>query len=210
MSRSGYTDDNDDPLAHGRWRPVIECTQASRERPILFSVPMVRALLDGTKTQTRRLMNTDGRYRLDLVCPPDGGMSRCPSGQPGDRLWVRETFAHIYRDNARPDERRDGDVVYKADCQGLYAYAYGTWKPSIHMPRWASRITLVVTGVRVERLQDINRGDAMDEGCPFHNMAQGDDPRQWYAELWEQINGAGSWAANPWVWVVEFRKTPNA
>lgn len=74
------------------------------------------------------------------------------------------------------------------------------------MPRWASRILLEVTAVRVERLQDISRGDAMAEGCPFPNMAKGDDPRKWYADLWDQINGAGSWEANPWVWVVEFKR----
>lgn len=74
------------------------------------------------------------------------------------------------------------------------------------MPRWASRITLEVTGVGVERLNDISRGDAMDEGCPFPNMAQGDDPRRWYADLWDSINGAGAWKLNPWVWVVSFRR----
>ncbi|MGE5866558.1 MAG: hypothetical protein ACM32J_15885, partial [Rhizobacter sp.] len=81
------------------------------------------------------------------------------------------------------------------------------WKPSIHMPRAASRITLEGTGVRVERLQDISRGDAMAEGCPSPNMRDGDDPRKWYADLWDSINGASScWDANPWVWVVEFKR----
>ena len=80
-----------------------------------------------------------------------------------------------------------------------------TWRPSIHMPRWASRISLGITSVRVERLQDISRGDAMAEGCPFPNMAQGPDPRDWYAELWGAINGPDSWAENPWAWVVEFK-----
>jgi hypothetical protein len=84
------------------------------------------------------------------------------------------------------------------------------WTPSIHMPRWASRILLEIVSVRVERLQEISRGDAMAEGCPFPNMADGDDPRQWYAGLWEQINGHGSWDANPWVWVVEFKRVVHA
>ena len=80
------------------------------------------------------------------------------------------------------------------------------WKPAIHMPRAASRITLEVTGVRVERLQAISRGDAMAEGCPFANMAAGPDPRDWYRDLWNEINGPGAWDQSPWVWVVEFRR----
>ena len=90
-------------------------------------------------------------------------------------------------------------VQYEGRCTfGL------AWRSSIHMPRWASRLTLLVTDVRVQRLQEISRGDAMSEGCTFPNMAKGDDPRQWYAELWEQINGRGSWDANPWVVALTF------
>jgi hypothetical protein len=74
------------------------------------------------------------------------------------------------------------------------------------MPRWASRITLEITNIRVERLNEITRGGAMAEGCPFPNMADGPDPREWFSDLWESINGKGSWDANPWVWVIEFRK----
>lgn len=205
-----------------------------KERPILFSGPMVRALLDGSKTQTRRVVKPQpyideqgnfcwngsnfgqdgkGPHTQAIASPiPSSKTKRvhCPYGKPGDRLWVRETFAHIYRDNATPDQRRDGDVAYKADHQGLDEYAYGTWKSSIHMPRWASRITLEVTGVRVERLQGISEADAMAEGvaetakylqglsaCLEHCYA--------YEDLWESINGAGSWDANPWVWVVNFK-----
>jgi hypothetical protein len=80
------------------------------------------------------------------------------------------------------------------------------WRPSIHMPRAECRLLLDVFSVRVEKLNDISRGDAMAEGCPFPNMAAGDDPRQWYLALWDQINGADSWEANPWVWVVEFKR----
>ena len=194
-----------------------------KERPILFSAPMVRALLDGSKTQTRRV------FKLPRGCSwyealggeakgeiqDDNGPAwwhveeqSCPYGQPGDRLWVRETWA-------MDDE--DGALMYRADVGSgneaddwernrLDGVPRFKWKPSIHMPRTACRITLEITSVRVERLQDISRGDAMAEGCPFPNMAKGDDPRQWYTTLWEQINGEGSWDANPWVWVVEFKK----
>ena len=207
-----------------------------RERPILFNGPMVRALLDGSKTQTRRVVNNthrndggfvlqdygkgwwpyrshDGESGCYLDRRKDGDYYneaplRCPYGRPGDRLWVRETWA-------RDDE--DGAVFYRADLgtnsgaddwernrlDGAPKYR---WRPSIHMPRWASRITMEIVSVRVERLQDITRGDAMAEGCPFPNMADGSDPLKWYAELWEQINGPGSWAANPWVWVIEFKR----
>ena len=99
----------------------------------------------------------------------------------------------------------DADGLSEQDSADFKVWEFKR-RPSIHMPRWASRILLEVVSVRVERLQDISRGDAMAEGCPFPNMAQGDDPRQWYAELWEQINGPGEWTANPWVWVVEFRR----
>ena len=202
-----------------------------KERPILFSAPMVRAILAGTKTQTRRAMRDQviepGIVRMtrpgccEIV--NEHGISipgfSCPYGQPGDRMWVRETFAHIYRDNRRPDERRDDDVAYKADHQGLDEYAYGSWKPSIHMPRWASRITLEITGVRVERLQDISEADAISEGIesayeswrdyrtdPAVNFPCADSPISSYQTLWESINGPGSWEANPWVWVLEFKR----
>ena len=78
------------------------------------------------------------------------------------------------------------------------------WKPSIHMPKWAARIWLEITGLRVERLQSISRGDAMAEGCPLPNMADGEDPRDWFAEVWKSTGG--DWAANPWVWVIDFKR----
>lgn len=217
----------------------------SKERPILFSGPMVRALLDGSKTQTRRIMkrqppavieggyvpkvywpardkhmsNCGDRAYLQFELPgeydglhimKDGYGFYCPHGQPGDRLWVRESFWGC-------DAPGYGDqpcVVYDDEWHGKeyrpaqvrpWARKFGRI-PSIHMPRDCSRITLEITDVRVERLQDISRGDAMDEGCPFPNMATGDDPRQWFSGLWSQINGAASWDANPWVWVVEFKR----
>mgnify|MGYP003440424383 FL=1 len=220
------------------------------DRPILFSGPMVRALLDGSKTQTRRVVKQQppqntvaiGRWQDPGPRPawwaflrdgpvdhdhPFGGAEihgefwLSPYGDAGDRLWVRETFVQgwpLGDDGCVDQYDADGKekpmkTFYRATspdlnwCDGGDDCPIKTpWKPSIHMPRWSSRITLEITGVRVERLQDISRGDAMAEGCPFPNMAQGDDPRAWYAQLWNSINGPGSWDANPWVWVVEFRR----
>lgn len=201
-----------------------------KERPILFSGAMVRALLAGTKTQTRRVMKPqptgfvggpgvklrDGSpaplVPIDEDVAPVGREIRCPYGAAGDRLWVRESFCHLYRDNTEPPARRPEDVAYMADGITPDLYAYGPWKPSIHMPRWASRITLVVTGVRVERLQDISKADALAEGVNVHQDHHGKpttsiySPVQAYRDLWEQINGPGSWDANPWVWAVDFKR----
>jgi len=210
----------------------------TKERPILFSAPMVRALLDGSKTQTRRVVKPQPAKGWAFEVPPVLGritsphpkkgrfgafichgvgtslpladLIPCPYGQPGDRLWVREAW-RTYRGN---DATPPGDLTtahriwYEADdrCNA----AAGKLRPSMFMPRWASRITLEITSVRVERLQDINRGDAMAEGCPFPNMAQGDDPRQWYEQLWREINGPDSWATNPWVWAIEFKRIDQA
>ena len=190
---------------------------------------MVRALLAGTKTQTRRPLRAGtwwtpkhGVIRMapaGLACTGFAPVS-CPYGQPGDRLWVRETFVQgwPHDDNDCPAQfDEDGNerpmtTWYRATTPDLEWCTDGEnsertpWRPSIHMPRAVSRITLEITGVRVEQLQAITRGDAMAEGCPFPNMAAGPDPRQWYADLWGQINGPGSWDANPWVWVVEFKR----
>lgn len=178
---------------------------AVKERPLLFSQAMVRALLDGTKTQTRRIVKCPPHYQIEEADDGrrwpwmyDGERDRdhwllCPYGAPGEKLWVREAWAPLTKGYA-----------YRAD-PSWNASPAGRWRPSIHMPRAASRITLEVTDVRVERLQDITRGEAMAEGCPFPNMALGPDPRQWYAELWDQINGPGAWEFNPWVWVVSFK-----
>jgi hypothetical protein len=188
----------------------MECDEMT-DRPILFSAPMIQALLAGAKTQTRRQLRECTRFTADrgiIHMTPDAlaesGFAHtvCPYGVPGDRLWVREAWAtHACFDDLPPREIK-GSFHYQADGE----IQTGKGRPSIHMPRWASRILLEVTEVRVERLRDISRGDAMAEGCPFPNMAKGDDPRQWYAELWNQINGPGSWDANPWVWVVSFRR----
>jgi hypothetical protein len=207
-----------------------------KERPILFSAPMVRALLDGSKTQTRRVLRDQDP--IDLGAFEHGAhLSRrpvfdkiaqavighrlvpvaCPYGVPGDLLWVREAHAFSVDDPEGlhwRDDPSNWDVIYRADEQqpsGGWRNGEGEvipapWRPSIHMPRWASRILLEVTGVRVERLQAISRGDAMAEGCPFPNMAKGDDPRQLFSDLWAQINGAESWGANPWVWAIDFER----
>jgi hypothetical protein len=204
-----------------------------KERPILFSGAMVRALLAGSKTQTRRVVKRQPwascliEEGMDGEAPfiysalhgegpgHDVQESRspctCPYGKPGDRLWVRETFrgCRAYEvQGYAPKDWGNKPIWFEAD--GTPPGRPEQWalrsRPSIHMPRWASRITLEVTGVRVERLHGITRGDAMAEGCPFPNMAQGPDPRDWYAELWGAINGPGNWDANPWVWVVEFRR----
>ena len=206
----------------------------TKERPILFRAPMVRALLDGSKTQTRRVVKSqptggwgfDGAYGR-ITSPhhkkgkfgafiqrgvgtdfPETDLIVCPYGQPGDRLWVREAWStHACFDRYAPSElTRIRSFHYWADGD----LVTGKKRPSIHMPRWASRITLEITSVRVERLQDISRGDAMAEGCPFPNMAQGDDPRQWYEQLWGEINGPDSWSANPWVWAIEFKRINQA
>ena len=188
------------------------------ERPILFSAPMVRALLAGTKTQTRRVAKHPLAQNLSYIVDIGKGwfgdeegevQIRCPYGQPGDRLWVRETWAAPHSEDARPPRAIQCDqmrIHYAAseDRGGLL------WRHRIHMPRWASRITLEVTGVRVERLQDISEADAMAEGVHYsllEKIQAGQDrwARHAYKKLWESIHGPGSWDLNPWVWVVEFK-----
>lgn len=182
---------------------------------------MVRAILDGRKTQTRRVV----KFQTAPTEYPQGNGAKfvqiggkqywwnsqddhpahvtkaCPYGTPGDRLWVRETFHTV--DGASAFYRADYERNPKGDKEhGI------VWTPSIHMPRWASRITLKVADVRVERLQDISEKDAWAEGCEGFDddVSGGKSGYCEYAELWEAINGKGSWEANPWVWVVEFRE----
>jgi hypothetical protein len=122
---------------------------------------------------------------------------------------VREAFGIVSFGNGPKDEfGRPAVTHFRSTDSHLFPDV--KWKPSIHMPRWASRITLKITGVRVERLNEISRGDAMAEGCPHSNLAYGQNPCDWFHELWESINGPESWAANPWVWVVEFQKVEAA
>jgi hypothetical protein len=204
------------------------------ERPILFSVPMVRAILDGRKTQTRRVVKLQPRSRADIghhgsgmpfIRNPDPLRANvaCPYGQPGDRLWVRETWA-IRMYSSMPLQVGGGDwhVFYEADghhelrpeagAVKIERGALGRLRPSIHMPRWACRLVLEVTEVSVERLQDISWRDCMAEGTAFFTHPAGDDIgafESWqaaYRALWDAINGAGAWDANPWVWVVDFKR----
>ncbi|MGE8367044.1 hypothetical protein [Cupriavidus sp.] len=237
----------------------------TNERPILFSGAMVRAILDGRKTQTRRVVKPqppahtrvvdtyhypgerDRFYASDSGSLLDGWTQHCPHGQPGDRLWVRET--HQFRganygdsggeiewfrvygnggagDNWDPDfpagfepSRHDGvrKLTEPGEQEGDGVVGYVTKRrPGIHMPRWASRIQLEVTGVRVERLNDCSEADAIAEGIapeldgwtdysnPSCQMCT--NPIDSYRSLWDSINGAGAWETNPWVWVVEFRR----
>lgn len=167
-----------------------------KERPILFSAPMVRAILEGRKTQTRRIAKefdpTPGK--MDGILSRHPHQQGCRYGKPGDRLWVRETWGWDDEDPSAVNPR------YRATHSSA-----DRWIPSIHMPRWASRITLKVESVRLERLQDISQKDAYSEGVTI-NDPDGCDPVMSFAELWESINGPGSWEANPWVWVVQFKR----
>lgn len=222
---------------------------AVKERPILFSAPMVRAILEGRKTVTRREVKKQaaldclaaGFEPAFLALP--GNADLCPYGQPGERLWVRETWGVISHDfdeqgnmvDWKPDrpasairEMRfgqgyySGHVIYRADGEAEWAGDddgggddRSAWKPSIHMPRIASRILLEITEVRVEQLQDISDAQCIAEGLGLNKRAIGvkmtvpqgaSMPKTMFSELWSAINGRESWDANPWVWVVEFKQ----
>jgi hypothetical protein len=175
-----------------------------RERPILFSAPMVRALLNGTKTQTRRRMRDSENAWREQKCPYDFGM----------RLWVRETTIIAPKrwttENLSTHWDADGDgriVQYLASQPNREAADDYNLKatPSIFMPRWACRITLEITDVRVQRLRDISEGDAKAEGVdPIREKVP--THRDAYRYLWDDINGTGAWQANPWVWALTFRR----
>lgn len=211
--------------------------------PILFRPRLVRAILECRKTQTRRLLNHQPHGAGDWVrrgmhwlfpnvCPYIE--AKCPYGQPGDLLWVRETFyvdLLPWADGGRLPDTPTPDMLeplyYAADgscCQQIPECACvevgkPRWRPSIHMPRWASRVTLLVTDVRVERVQDINGASALAEGvscvetsggCPnYFHSAHGEkfpEAREAFRDLWDSNNRPGrGWASNPWVWVIEFR-----
>ncbi len=228
-----------------------------KERPVLFSAPMVRAILDGRKTVTRRIVKDQPDYPVFIAGDPvtprfsvEGReaeavgqfLTRCPYGIPGDRLWVRETFviedtreywAEIKSRDGLPADRPvkwiDDDYFgrrpliphYRATEPEPHIVREETmtgpdddrtrWMPSIFMPRWASRIDLEIVGVRVERLQEITHEDAIAEGCPgghgsIAGYAYSATPIEHFRAVWETINGAGSWEANPWGWVVEFKR----
>jgi hypothetical protein len=248
-----------------------------KERPILFNAKMVRAILDGSKTQTRRVVKhkkdeppawatfaqpmsnlqadgsckesnffrwseeqAEGKPLISLRRWPGNGPDLvydwyaipCPYGQVGDRLWVRETFregctyggdyrtvqylstktAHV-GDKDHPVRHVMAQMYGIADSRSHSIVEGGSWRPSIHMPRWASRITLEITGVRVERLQDISDEDAKSEGATraldpidFVRLGAIANHKTGFQILWESINGHESWDANPWVWVIEFKR----
>ncbi len=209
------------------------------DRPILFSAPMVRAILSGRKSQTRRAVKPAEwnfaprpEFNIDTATGRHEWLARkagepstfrwlpCPHGQPGDRLWVRESH-WFFQDEAdpvtgyTPPVLTVDDVEYRADGESTRH----RWRPSIHMPRWASRITLEITGVRVERLNAISEDDTRAEGitdggclnCGNSELSCGclnprPDARDAFVSLWSSINGRESWDANPWVWVVEFKR----
>ena len=210
-----------------------------KERGMIFNAEMVRALLDGRKTQTRRIMKVqpvlNGNFyevfgaawskgMKSIPAVPGHSLStRCPFGAVGDRIWVRETFCPV------DDTQYGGEkwVDYRAtpkfeashpagwDCAPNDAEAL-KWRPSIHMPRWASRILLEITDVRVERLNSISQEDAQAEGLEltgwrptYSDPDSGGEvmtPYDNFAELWSSIYGDESWQANPWVWVIEFKR----
>lgn len=197
-----------------------------KERPILFSGPMVRAILEGQKTQTRRIVKLpswstqmwehSGPYEddpssIEVISRVSGCTVeyKCPYGQPGDRLWVRETWANNEWPIGHPYE-------YKATAKEDGSPEEGPWKPSIHMPRKASRILLEITDIRVEQLLMISESDAIAEGIekwPDGNYkAYGKYPGKYYnarnsfLSLWDSINGKDANSLNPWVWVITFKR----
>lgn len=240
-----------------------------KERPVIFNGEMVRAILDGRKTQTRRVMKAQPespgfglRYISESLNNRDTGKYfwsqsdacginkprskpfACPFGQVGDRLWVRETFATLgnedgcaidWDENLVKGGGQEAARVYRASCEqksgnyGLWSIPdiadwkphtwnvqyEGSWVPSIHMPRWASRILLEITAVRVEQLKDISQPDAIAEGGPpshpsidavSRDYGFPDFSRSWFAQTWQHIYGEESWNVNPWVWVIEFKR----
>ena len=223
-----------------------------KEHQILFNAQMVRAILDGRKTQTRRLVKqSSGPHTIEqVIATPDSLDAfirhRCRYGQPGDRLWVRESWrigawdedsgcvaidymadGYCRKEWIKPTNDPRGEIFARLWLQSAndarkvygeldqYEWQAGEspcrWRPSIHMPRWASRILLEVTEVRVERLQEISIQDAMAEGVAetaprLKDLEPCMEWRYAYEDLWNVINGPGSWDANPWVWVIEFRR----
>ncbi|HAU3358221.1 TPA: hypothetical protein JDL67_000799 [Salmonella enterica subsp. salamae] len=220
-----------------------------KERGMIFNAEMVRAILDGRKTQTRRPFNWKRQPTMEMAERDDGSLwpwaedcerggdiwFACPFGEVGDRIWVRETYQgplfdyeqmESYLEDSSKFEKPDF-CVYRADGKPAPEFydaddnLHCGWRPSIHMPRWASRILLEITNVRVERLNDISEEDAAAEGVgqlrggfwkhyqpgwTQHQLSA----RGSFVTLWKSIYGADSWQANPWVWVIEFKRVEGA
>jgi hypothetical protein len=184
-----------------------------KERPILFSGPMVRAILEGRKTQTRRVIKPQPAYHPVFAnelhwrgsdINPDSTY-RSPYGVPGDRLWVRETWMACDKRGfpvmEHPTRENTAEVLYRASHVG------DGWRPSIFMPRWASRLLLEITAVRIERLQDIGEADALAEGFPGLEETGGAMSARYVLHVeWDKLNAkrGSPWADNPWVWVLTF------
>ncbi|MFB4504341.1 hypothetical protein ACE3JA_19710 [Enterobacter hormaechei subsp. xiangfangensis] len=212
-----------------------------KERGMIFNGEMVRAILDGRKTQTRRIVSDRHLNLIDvgsqigecypLGCGIDHQNSQsyyrehCPFGKPGDRIWVRETYQgplfdyeHMesYLEDSSKFEKPDF-CFYRADGKPAPDFydaddnLHCGWRPSIHMPRWASRLTLEITGVRVERLSSVSEEDAGKEGYPADPSPYGGrmDKWLWFRQLWDGIYPEQSFKHNPWVWVIEFKVVPN-
>lgn len=217
-----------------------------KERPILFNAPMVQAILEGLKTQTRRIIKWPGKNKpADIRRNPDNDpwykdfiwsmrtyngawgdykhnrfLKFCQQGKPGDRLWVKETYSvNSLFDDQKPseiDKRAVGGIAYLADGKRRH----GKIRQSIFMPRWASRIDLGITNIKVERIQDISEEDALAEGvksqytedeedsyCHVDNNFLSDFPSETFSMFWDSVNkkrGYG-WDVNPWVWVITFK-----
>lgn len=204
-----------------------------KQRPILFSTPMVQAILEGRKTMTRRVVKpqpVDMMYEDEnelvglsegksaVMCAGLQQVIQCPYGKPGDILWVRETWGNY--------GVKYGYYIYKTITAALNEefvktrLYQGRWKPSIHMPKEACRLYLRITDVRIERLQDISEADAIAEGIETDNKGhykcyeknvglsefELETPFWSFSSLWTSINGSESWESNPWVWVIEFKR----
>ncbi|MDO8233752.1 hypothetical protein Q5738_09215 [Citrobacter werkmanii] len=220
-----------------------------KERGMIFNGEMVRAIIDGRKTQTRRIMAIQPEHSelglrrvIDSKNGRDNGkyfwsqsdarglkmrskLFGCPYGEVGDRIWVRETYQgplfdyeHMesYLEDSSKFEKPEF-CVYRADGNPAPEFydaddnLHCGWRPSIHMPRWASRLTLEITGVRVERLASVSDEDAGKEGYPANPAPYGGDMDKWlwFRQLWDSIYPDQSFKHNPWVWVIEFKVVPN-
>jgi hypothetical protein len=205
---------------------------------MIFSAPMARALLAGRKTMTRRIVKPqpdktiDGQPYWDIggfrTYPDAANPLRCPFGSHGDTLYVREAYRTLAMWDSLPMRGipNPGNIPLKYEADGTInaptPYPYGKLRPSIFLPRWASRITLEITGVRVERLNNISEVDAKSEGIKVLPLQSYDDSSAWYQsapgvhqdrtargsfiQLWESLHGADSWDANSWLWVISFRR----